>query len=428
MRWLRRFFAWIWRTLFAPKQLTRRTVRYGEGDLDATREVVDVSGGPLVPGHRRRALHDPRLLPKPNRKNPWEKPPPVFDADTARRLFSATLRTRVRKIRTLVADEEQLARYDLPVWRTEADLARALGISVGMLRHLSIHRARERAPHYVTFAVPKRGGGERLICAPKVRLKAVQRTLLDALVDRLPVHSAAHGFRSGRSVATCAAPHVGKKVVVRMDLADFFGTVTYPRVRGYFIALGYGYEVATVLAVLMTASPRQPVEIGDVLYHVPVGPRSCPQGAPTSPGLCNAIVHKLDRRLAGLAAALGCAYTRYADDLTFSSDDPAVVGKLLRAVREIAEDEGFLVRRDKTRVMRAGRHQTVCGVTVNETLGLSRRTRRRLRAMIHEERSRRAEGGGDDARAAIIDGWLAYLSMLSPTQAAPLEARWRAGR
>ena len=425
---LKRFFSWIWRLFFAPKKLERRTTRHGEGDLDQTHEVVDLSGKPLKPGHLRRGLHDERLLPKPDRKNPWEKPPKVMEAEEAGRLFAPTLRTKNRRIRTLGPDPEQLERHDLPLWETEADVANALGVTVGKLRHFSIHRARERAPHYVTFAVPKRSGGERLISAPKRELKALQRKLLVELIDRLPVHEAAHGFRRERSVKTAAEPHVRRRVVVRMDLVDFFGTVTFPRVRGYLIAMGYGYPVATALAVVMTEAPRQPVEVGDDIFHVPVGPRSCVQGAPTSPAMCNAIVHKLDARLSGLAKALGFAYTRYADDLTFSSDHPERVGKLLRAVSEVVRDEGFAINRDKTRIMRAAGHQTVCGVTVNETLGLSRKTRRRLRAMIHAEQKRRASGGGDDAQAAIIDGWLAYLSMLNPAQAEPLRAAWIAAR
>ncbi len=424
MSLLRRFLSFLWRLFFASKKLERRTTRHGQGDLDQTHEEVDLSGGPLKPAHRRRALHDPRLLPKPARKNPWEKPPKVMDADEAGRLFAPTMRTKSRRLRTLVADEEQLARHDLPAWKSEAEVAAALGVTRGELRHFSIHRQRERTPHYVTFAVPKRSGGERLICAPKAQLKALQRTLLKELIEHLPVHDAAHGFRKGRSVRTAAEAHVGRAVVVRMDLRDFFGTVTFVRVRGYLVAMGYGYEVATILAVLMTEAPRQPVAVGDDVFHVPVGPRSAVQGAPTSPAICNAIVHKLDARLSGLAAALGFRYTRYADDLTFSSDDPERVGRLMHAVREIVRDEGFALNRDKTRVMRKGGHQTVCGVTVNETLGLSRKTRKKLRAMIHAEKQSRDRGEADASRTAMIEGWLAYLSMLNEEQAEALRVRW----
>lgn len=423
MRLIRAVFAWVWRALWGSGRRTRSTVRLGS-PIDQTTETIDTSGAELRPLHRRKGWHDDRLLPKPDRANPWEKPPRVFDRVDAARLFAPTLRTNRRAIRTLAADPEQLERYGLPAWLTEADLAQGLGVTVGALRHFSIHRARERTPHYVTFAIPKRSGGERLICAPKQRLKALQRAVLRELVAKLPVHDAAHGFVRGRSVATAARVHVGRAVVVRVDLADFFGMVTMRRVRGYLLAMGFSYPVAATLAVLCTESVRQPVEVGDEVFHVPVGPRHCVQGAPTSPGLCNAIVHKLDRRLAGLAAQRGVSYTRYADDLTFSLDDTELVGRLLGTVRAIIRSEGFEVNEAKTRVMRRGRSQRVCGVTVNDQVGLSRRERRRIRAMIHAEGRRRAVGTPSDSASAEIDGWLAYVHMLNPEQAEPLRRAW----
>jgi reverse transcriptase-like protein len=100
--------------------------------------------------------------------------------------------------------------------------------------------------------------------------------------------------------------------------------------------------------VLMTEAPRQPVAAEGKLYHVPTGPRVCVQGAPTSPGLCNAILLRLDRRLSGLARKHGFAYTRYADDLSFSGDDAARVSKLMKLVPQIVAGEGFTVNAEKT--------------------------------------------------------------------------------
>jgi RNA-directed DNA polymerase len=274
--------------------------------LDTLTEKVDVSGGPLKPHHRRRALRDPRLLPKPPASARLiGKRKKVLSGPEAARLFGATMLTRNRQLRDLLPDEEQLVRLGLPVWRSEADIASALGLTPGQLRHFSIHRERERTPHYVTFAIKKRSGGERIIMAPKCRLKAIQRSLLPLLVEKLPVTNHAHGFRRGRSIRSGAEPHVGRRVVVHLDLQDFFPTVTFARVRGFLIACGYGYPVATTLAVLVTEAQRQPVEVNGEVFHVPVGQRHCVQGAPTSPGLCNALVAKCDGGLAGLAGEYG---------------------------------------------------------------------------------------------------------------------------
>jgi retron-type reverse transcriptase len=308
------------------------------------------------------------------------------------------------------------------MWRTEADLAKALGISEKELRFFSIHRQAERVRHYVTYTIPKANGGRRLIMAPKRRLKALQRILLAKLVKKLPVSEYAHGYIDDRSVRGGAEPHVGRKVLVQLDLKDFFPTITYGRVRGLFIALGYGYPVAAAMAALVTEAERQPVEIDGVVYYVPVGRRHTVQGAPTSPGLSNCLLLRLDRRLAGLAKKLKFTYTRYADDLTFSSDSDERIQQLRHAARRIIGEEGFEVNAAKTRTSRRGRRQRVTGVIVNETLGLSRQDRRKLRAAIHQlSRDVAARKKIDPARVRKIRGKLGYLAMLNPEQAKALE-------
>jgi hypothetical protein len=132
--------------------------------------------------------------------------------------------------------------------------------------------------------------------------------------------------------------------------------------------------------------------------------------------LCNAIALRLDRRLAGLARALGFAYTRYADDLTFSGNRPGRVSALREKATRIIGEEGFAVNEAKTRVQRKGGCQRVTGVVVNQELGLSRQERRRLRAMIHQLRV----GTADPARVAQLRGKLGYLAMLNPKQAEAL--------
>jgi RNA-directed DNA polymerase len=389
------------------------------GALDEIQEVIDTSGGPLKENHRRRALRDKALLPKSKpigrtlgitKRKRW------MTREDANRMFAATQRTRNRNLRDLLADQEQLKRFGLPIWETETDLAAALGISEKTLYYFSIHREKERQPHYVTFAIPKRSGGKRVIMAPKRRLKAIQRKLLEILVEKLPVSDVAHGFRKNRNIRTGAEPHVGKRVLLHLDIKDFFPSVTVARVRGLLISVGYGYRVATTLAVLMTEAERQPVELDGTIYHVPVGDRHCVQGAPTSPGICNAILLKLDRRLNGLAKKRNLTYTRYADDLAFSGDvDLDTIHKFRIAATKLIAAEGFAVNAKKIRVMTQAARQSVTGVVVNKTLGLSRQQRRKLRAMAH----RLKKAGATDPK---FDGKLAYLNMLNSEQAERLRA------
>jgi RNA-directed DNA polymerase len=421
-QWLRRKLV-VRRWNKAPQRDVSTVAEAGEADFK--REVV-TTAGPLKAGHRRLALRDKRLLPKPPRdpsQHRWPPPPkPKYLTESeADRLFSASLRTGNRNVMDLATDDAQLQRYGLPVWKTEEDVAAALSLPLGQLRHLSQHRHRETAPHYVTFAIPKRTGGERLIFAPKRRLKAVLRTLDRLLVSKLPRSEHAHGFVRGRSIATNAAPHVGKAVVLHFDIKDCFPTIHFGRVRGLLLALGYSYPVAAALAVLMTEAPRQPVAAEGKLYHVPTGPRVCVQGAPTSPGLCNAILLRLDRRLAGLAAKHGFTYTRYADDLALSGDDAAKVAKIMKLVPEIVAAEGFAVNAEKTRILRGGRRQAITGVVVNKAMGLSRQERRKLRAALHRQRT--AGGAADMGEQLRLHGKLAYLYMLNRAQAIALG--WR---
>ena len=413
---------WI-KSLFgiAPKRDVSRLASPIDGSspaLDVVEERVDTSGGPLKEHHRRRALRDKRLLPKaksPTRVLGITKKKKVMSVEEGERLFGGTMRTRNRNLRDLLTDEEQLKRLALPIWKTEEEVAKAVGISLKELWFFAIHRERERQPHYITFAIPKRSGGKRLIMAPKRRLKFIQRKLLALLVDKLPVSEHAHAFRRGRNIRAGAEPHVSKAAVLKLDLKDFFPSVTATRVRGLLIACGYSFPVATTLAVLMTEAERQPVEVEGEIFYVPVGPRHCVQGAPTSPGLCNALVLKLDRRLAGLARKRGLIYTRYADDLTFSGDLTQEQASATRIViARIVEEEGFKLNIEKTRLMGRGARQSVTGVVVNQVLGLSRQERRRLRAAAHRLQTK---PDADATERRKLEGKLAYLAMLNPAQA-----------
>src|SRR5262249_6573819 len=137
-----------------------------------------------------------------------------------------------------VADENARARLALPPLPDPPALAAALGISLSQLRFLAYDREVSTVTQYRRFTIPKRTGGERLISAPRKSLKAVQRWILDRLLDKLPLSDSAHGFRAARSIVSNAQPHVGAAIVVNVDLRDFFPTVSYRRVKGLYRKLG----------------------------------------------------------------------------------------------------------------------------------------------------------------------------------------------
>jgi len=206
--------------------------------------------------------------------------------------------------------EERAAENELPKLDSPKLLAEALGLTIAELRWYAFHRDDATFVHYHTFQIPKRNGTMRAIWAPNRRLKQIQRWVNREVVERLPVHGAAHGFLAGRSTKSNAAAHTGADTVVKIDLKDFFPTVTFPRVRGIFRKAGYREQVATLLALLCTEAPRQVVDIKGKTHYLALGPRCLPQGAPTSPALTNTLCQRLDRRLAGLARKIGWRYTR----------------------------------------------------------------------------------------------------------------------
>jgi hypothetical protein len=228
---------------------------------------------------------------------------------------------------------------------------------------------------------------------------------------------------------------VGADVVVNLDLKDFFPTVSYRRVKGLFVHMGYSEAAATIFALLCTEPECVEAELDGITYHVAVGERFLPQGAPTSPAITNLLCRRMDRRLSGASQKLGFTYTRYADDLSFSASGDAVraIGRLLRQVGWIVGQEGFFVHPDKTRVLRRSQRQEVTGVVVNERPAVPRAALRRFRATLYQIEKDGPEGkrwgpSGDrsgDVIAAIV-GFANYVYMVDPAKGRELRRRTRA--
>ena len=228
--------------------------------------------------------------------------------------------------------------------------------------------------HYFYKTLLKRHGGIRLIESPKPRLKRLQRDILSDILDRIPSHSAVHGFVTKRSIQTFVAPHVGQSVVLRMDLRDFFANTGGARIQTFFRMLGYPEQVADLLGGICTnAAPlatweqcepemndcqiREARELYSRLH--------LPQGAPTSPALANACAYRLDCRLTGLAKCAAVSYTRYADDLAFSgrAGFQKNVERFSTQVAAILLEEGYRVNHRKTRIMTQGVRQHLAGLS-----------------------------------------------------------------
>ncbi len=263
---------------------------------------------------------------------------------------------------------------------TAQDLSQFLDVRLNRLIH-ALYRAPE-STRYFHFEIPKRTGGMRLISAPRGLVRDLQARLLPVLQDVYEDHPSAHGFIKARSVVSNASVHVGRQWVLNVDLADFFPSVNFGRVRGLFMAPPFlmGPKAATILAQICTHR------------------NGLPQGAPTSPVLSNLISCAMDKRLTRLARAHKCRYTRYADDITLSCDQavfPPALASLDRSApmheRVVAGEEleraimasGFAINHKKVRLQGRHRRQSVTGLGVNSHVNVERARVRKIRAMLH---------------------------------------------
>lgn len=212
----------------------------------------------------------------------------------------------------------RLIENKLPLLSKHNELAEAVNLTIPQLKGLCYQREVATNLSYSHFTIAKRNSTARQIWSPIPRLKFVQRWVLHNILNNLTTHGAAHGFVRGKSIVTNAAVHSNSELLIKLDVKDFFPSVSWRRVKGVFRHAGYPEQIATLLALLCTESPRQVVQQDGVTYYVALGDRALPQGAPTSPALTNIVCLNLDRRLTGLAEKLGLRYSRYADDLTFS--------------------------------------------------------------------------------------------------------------
>jgi RNA-directed DNA polymerase len=287
-----------------------------------------------------------------------------------------------------------------------------------------------RLGHYHYRVLYKRSGNIRLIEAPKPRLKELQRRILALILNQIPHHPAAHGFLKGRFIGTFAAPHAGQRVVLRMDLRDFFASISGARIQRFFRTAGYPEAVADRLGGICTnAAPRDawkvpafevdPLQLREarVLYSRP----HLPQGAPTSPALANCCFFRADCRLAGLAKSAGAVYTRYADDLAFSGGETfdGCAGRFATHVAAILHEEGFSVHHRKTRIMRRGVRQHLAGLVTNQRVNVMRADFDRLKAILTncirfgpESQNR----GGHPHFRMHLEGRVSFVASINPAR------------
>ncbi|OFW98326.1 MAG: ribonuclease H, partial [Acinetobacter sp. RIFCSPHIGHO2_12_41_5] len=265
------------------------------------------------------------------------------------------------------------------------DLAVILNYSPTALAYLLY----KKTGKYSRFQIPKKNGTPREILAPCDELKSLQRKLkklLDECLEsiekkRSPLGSLSHGFKANHSIITNAEPHRKRLYVFNVDIKGFFDSIHMGRIRGFFISnkdFNLNTKTATILAQIICHDDK------------------LPQGSPASPVASNLIGHLIDIRMVQLAKRLGCTYSRYADDITFSTNKsefpPEIAYRLENshdwipggALLKVIYKSGFGLNHEKTRMQYARAQQTVTGLVVNQSTNTPAEFRRKVRAMTHK--------------------------------------------
>jgi retron-type reverse transcriptase len=273
--------------------------------------------------------------------------------------------------------------FGIPVVRTsippelinETALLAHLGLSPRELKKIWWFRSRM----YRQFEIAKGKNKTRIISAPDERLKYLQREIVPLLGSLYRVRNPVHGFVVGKSVKTNARAHLRQRFVLNIDLKDFFPSITERRVAGVIASLGIDSRVADIIARLCCYGGH------------------LPQGAPTSPVISNMICFRLDKQLLAFAKMARCIYTRYADDLTFSSYQPMASlfeggvpssghfapDLLAPTLRNIFTANGFMINPDKAHYADRHSRRMVTGLKINQLLNVDRRYVRNIRAALY---------------------------------------------
>ena len=280
----------------------------------------------------------------------------------------------------------------LPFIYDTYQLAHFLGMGRKSLFDLLRYTDRE----YRTVNIKKKNGGGRTLHVLSPKLKRIQSILLRHILNAFPVSQYATAYKEGTQLMDNAVPHVGKRYLLKLDITDFFGSIRFDQV--YRAAFNANY------------SPKQ---IGLMLTRLCCRQEALPQGAPTSPALSNLVMKNFDNNIGAWCAKRGISYTRYCDDMTFSSDRPLY--HAYEKAKAMLEEMGFQLNEKKTRFVTNRSRQSVTGLTVNEKVSVSRKYKRELRQELYYLLR---FGDGSVSRCQCLIGKLNFVLQVEP------ENRW----
>lgn len=289
----------------------------------------------------------------------------------------------------MTINQELLQAIEFPIVENIHDLSEHTHLSRKLLYIHSKHNDK----FYKIFTKPKKNSGVRTISCPAKSMKAVQAWILRNILDKIQIANCATGFKQRKNVFHNVEPHKNSRNFLCMDIENFFTSIPYSKVYTVFRIIGYNAHVSHIFASLCT------------------GEGKLPQGAVTSPSLSNIICIRLDNRISGYVKKRNIIYTRYADDLTFSSSSSEPLVRSKNFVVKIVEDEGFEINENKTRFMGPRSQRKVTGLVLSDdqVIRIGRKRKRLLRAAIHRLNNANLSDFEKIKLKNYIDGWFAYL-------------------
>jgi RNA-directed DNA polymerase len=300
---------------------------------------------------------------------------------------------------------ERLRLLNLPVFRDVEELASLIHLDHRRLYTL----VKSSNRFYYRYSIKKPSGGDRKIRQPSKEMKAIQAWILRNILDKLTPSDHATAFIQGRSILSNVLPHANNRYFVCMDIEEFFPSITFHSVKRIFKMIGYFSYAPGILADLCTC------DIG------------LPQGGITSPSLSNLAAARLDRRLSGFTSRRNIIYTRYADDMTFSSNNRDVLNKSISILMEIIRSERFTPHPSKLRVMGPRIRCSITGLVKNSSepkFGVGKKKKRIMRAVMHNLLTRKSVDPVYSNEESIR-GWLSYLKSIDVKSYESMTAYWQ---
>jgi len=302
--------------------------------------------------------------------------------------------------------------------KTRQELAESLGYQYKFFVFFIF--AKDIDQHYTEYNIAKGYKKERVIAAPNEKLKRIQKNLADILLYNFNPKRCVHAFVKNKNIVTNASPHLKSRHVLRLDIKEFFPSIHFGRVRNLFeAAFNFSREISTTIARICC-------------YR-----GSLPQGAPTSPIISNMVCLRMDAQLTRLAKDNFCHYTRYADDITFSTNKESFNQNIIFSINPLVLSDNivkiveyynfFNINNDKTNIRSHNDSKFITGVKVNSKLNVARKKYREVRAMLHAVRayghdkaleehiakySRRKRSTHQTNFYNIIQGKIAFLGMV----------------